>query len=204
MTNPRQANREKKRRQKAFELLGAAERLVKAGTPISALTVDNLRSEAGMARSTFYVYFEDKIDLITTLMEYVFEETLNPIDRWWNKTEHGTQTELIDVLLEAGKVLQQNQVSYQLIEESALYDDHLKSSIDDINRSTIKLAQRAVKKGQKEGYIRADVTPEMVEDLHWMVNKVLTYKIMSQSTHNLSPHCKSLANVIWRALYTDS
>ncbi|BFM14590.1 TetR/AcrR family transcriptional regulator [Maricurvus nonylphenolicus] len=203
MTNPRQANREKKRKQKAFELLGAAERLVKLGTSISAITVDMLRQEAGMARSTFYVYFEDKIDLISTLMEHIFEETLDPVTRWWNVTEHRTQKELIEVLLEAGKVLQQNQVAYQMIEESALYDDHLKASIDKVNRSTIQLAQKAVKKEQKGGSIRTDVTPEMVEDLHWMTNRVLTYKVISQSSSNLSRHCTSLASIMWRTLYDD-
>jgi TetR/AcrR family transcriptional regulator, ethionamide resistance regulator len=49
------------------DLLDATARLLAVGTPITALSVDRIVAEAGVARRTFYLHFKDKKELITRL-----------------------------------------------------------------------------------------------------------------------------------------
>jgi TetR/AcrR family transcriptional regulator, ethionamide resistance regulator len=201
MPGPKKANREQKRQQKAAELLHAAERLIAGGMSISELTVDNLRTEAGMARSTFYVYFEDKIDLINVLMEQLLQETLKPVKHWWEIADHGSQKELANILLEAGNALMENRIAYQWVEETSMHDEDIKQSHLDYSNAMIRLAQKSVLKAQKEKAIRKDVTPEMVESLHWMVNKMLVTQAIANTPKTLPKYCASLASIMWRTLY---
>jgi AcrR family transcriptional regulator len=49
-------------------LLEAMERLLSQGQSFSALTVETLASEAGIARATFYLRFKDKSALVASLL----------------------------------------------------------------------------------------------------------------------------------------
>ncbi len=193
--------REQKRQKKANELLEASKRLLDKGLAISELTVDNLRTEAGMARSTFYVYFEDKTDLIRVLMNQLFNETLEPVEHWWNIVERGCRQELNDTLHEAGKALYEHRSTYRLIEESAHSAPHLKETINQYHNTTIALAQQAVEKAKAQAIIRDDVTPEMVESLHWMVNAVLTGQSVTDDKESLERYSASLTEIMWRTLF---
>ncbi|HEY5854151.1 MAG TPA: helix-turn-helix domain-containing protein, partial [Aldersonia sp.] len=53
-------------------MLAATERLMESGTSFTELSVDRLASEAGISRPTFYVYFEDKGDVLRRLAERIF------------------------------------------------------------------------------------------------------------------------------------
>jgi AcrR family transcriptional regulator len=49
------------------DLLEATARLLAAGIPVAALSIDRIVAEAGIARRTFYLHFKDKQELITRL-----------------------------------------------------------------------------------------------------------------------------------------
>jgi len=49
-------------------LLEVVQQLLDEGESFTEMSVERLVSEAGISRSTFYVYFEDKGDLLRTTM----------------------------------------------------------------------------------------------------------------------------------------
>jgi TetR/AcrR family transcriptional regulator, ethionamide resistance regulator len=51
------------------DLLDATVRLLQRGMSLSALSIDKIVAEAGVARSTFYLHFKDKRQLIENLAE---------------------------------------------------------------------------------------------------------------------------------------
>jgi|TARA_B110000967_G_scaffold110361_1_gene112930 AcrR family transcriptional regulator len=201
MLTPRSANRELKRQKKANELLMAAERLIQKSHTINGITVDLLRAEAGMARSTFYVYFEDKIDFISVLMNQLMQETHKPVQHWWLIADHGSIDELTSTLLEVGRVLLEHRIAYQLIVAAALSDEHLKQSIDAYHQASIQMVQQSVQKAQAGNSIRKDVTAEMTESLHWMAHSVLTGEKIINNQEDLNRYCGALAQIMWRTLF---
>ena len=78
---PRSDRGRRDRRGAAQEkLLAALERQLENGTSFAAVNVADLAADAGISRATFYIHFQDKVDL---LEEWLLETrtTLFEVDR---------------------------------------------------------------------------------------------------------------------------
>ena len=60
----------------------------------TALSVERLVREAGISRATFYVYFEDKGDLLRALAEDFIERILGRGVDWWQLPPDATKADL--------------------------------------------------------------------------------------------------------------
>ena len=60
---------ERRRAATQLDLLDATKRLLEGGTSIQELTIEGICSEAGVVRTTFYLHFRQKSDLIKALAE---------------------------------------------------------------------------------------------------------------------------------------
>lgn len=66
------------------------DRLVRAAVELADdvsfrdLTVDGIARRAGLSRSAFYFYFQDKHDLLTAAAGDVTEDLYREADRWWH------------------------------------------------------------------------------------------------------------------------
>ena len=56
------------------QIIDALHRLLEAGAAMAALSVERIAAEAGVSRSTFYLHFPDKRDLIARLAEQELSE----------------------------------------------------------------------------------------------------------------------------------
>lgn len=83
VTRKPQANRQLRREQMERRLLEATERLMRDGASFTELSVDRLATEAGISRASFYIYFEDKGDLLRRLAGQVFGDLTSGAQRWW-------------------------------------------------------------------------------------------------------------------------
>jgi AcrR family transcriptional regulator len=88
------------------DLLEAASRLF-ASRGVSAVTVSEIADAAGVAKGTFYLYFETKDHLLAALREQLVEETLEYIsslmarvgsDDWWGLVDAALESS-VDFLL---------------------------------------------------------------------------------------------------------
>ena len=64
-------------------LLGVVERLLGEGDTFTEISVERMVAEAGIARSTFYVYFEDKGDLLEAWFGEITAELRTAAAEWW-------------------------------------------------------------------------------------------------------------------------
>ncbi len=78
-----QAKRQERREQIERQLLDATDRLMADGTSFTELSVDRLATEAGISRASFYIYFEDKGDLLRRLARQVFGDLTEDAAQWW-------------------------------------------------------------------------------------------------------------------------
>src|SRR6184192_1954998 len=77
------SDRAARRGEIARRLLVAVEKLLADGENFTEVSVERLVGEAGVSRSTFYVYFEDKGDLLKVLTEDVMTEVIDAARGWW-------------------------------------------------------------------------------------------------------------------------
>ena len=65
----------------------ALERLLDRGLTITAISVDALSREAGIARATFYLHFRDKGELVARLIARVADEVVGAGGLWFVHAE---------------------------------------------------------------------------------------------------------------------
>src|SRR4051794_40080461 len=75
-------------------LLEVVEQLIAEGDRFTEITVEKLVGEAGISRSTFYVYFEDKGDLLRGWFTTINEEIAAAARTWWRLGATATRDDL--------------------------------------------------------------------------------------------------------------
>jgi len=84
VTRKTQASRAERRDLIKARLLAAVESLLAEGENFTELSVERLVSLAGVSRSTFYVYFEDKGELIRAWLTEIISELDVAAQGWWS------------------------------------------------------------------------------------------------------------------------
>src|SRR3954451_6015436 len=83
VTRRRSAHREVRRDETRARLLEVVERLLADGETFTEISVERMVAEAGMARSTYYVYFADKGDLLRAWFAEITDELRDAASTWW-------------------------------------------------------------------------------------------------------------------------
>src|SRR3954452_23963874 len=83
VTRRRPTGRDARRDDARARLLAVVERLLADGENYTEISVERLVAEAGMARSTFYVYFTDKGDLLRAWFAGITDELRAAATGWW-------------------------------------------------------------------------------------------------------------------------
>jgi len=83
VTRKAKVTRATRRDEIAGRLFEIVERLLEEGSAFSEISVEQLITEAGIARSTFYVYFEDKGALMVDLMDRATQDIGAAASDWF-------------------------------------------------------------------------------------------------------------------------
>src|SRR5207244_13625259 len=88
ITRPASVHRER-RAELDQRVLEATESLLRDGAGFTELGVERIAGAAGIARSTFYVHFVDKADLLIRLATRATDELFAASDEWWDHDHSG-------------------------------------------------------------------------------------------------------------------
>ena len=66
-------------------LSDAVERLLRQGATFEEIKINDLVREGGLAKSTFYVYFDDKTALLSALAQRVMSDLVGFEAAWWQQ-----------------------------------------------------------------------------------------------------------------------
>src|SRR6516165_8477501 len=94
VTRRGKVSRAERREEIARRLFVIVERLLAEGFAFSEISVEQLITEAGIARSTFYVYFEDKGALLVELMDRATQEIGAAASDWFELPPTATRKDL--------------------------------------------------------------------------------------------------------------
>ena len=79
-------------------LLAAADKLLGEGESYTEISVERLASEADLSRSTFYVYFDDKGDLLRSWLAQILAQVRDAANPWWAMGPQSTRADLREAL----------------------------------------------------------------------------------------------------------
>jgi len=180
------AGRQERREQIERRLLDATERLMRDGASFTELSVDRLAGEAGMSRANFYIYFEDKGDLLRRLAGQVFGDLAASAERWWAVAWRHDPDDVRAAMTGIIASYRRHQPVLVALNEMAGYDPHV----------------AATYRGQDDGSIRRELPAATTASaLTWMVERACQQNLPNRPADYDAELATSLTEIAWGALY---
>jgi AcrR family transcriptional regulator len=203
MPNPRtftvQARAGQRRREATQgELLEATKRLLAGGAPLATLSVEKIVAEAGVVRTTFYLHFRDKYELIERLaaeqehwIEAVGRRAFDDPD-----LSRETVRSSIDEIV-AGWA--ENHATLAAIIELAEYDERMRETWRNMMHAVAGVAAGVFEAHWKLAGARPHHPAMVAEVLTWMIERSC-HQVVGDPEQT-EPVADSLAEVIWRVVH---
>jgi len=196
--NSRAERRDELRRR----LLTAVEQLLNEGDSYTELSVERLVNEAGISRSTFYVYFEDKGDLLRALMEDVIGQIVASAQQWWDLPPDATRADVHDALRHLIDTYRPHRVLMSAVVDASSYDAKVREQFSGIMQIVTAEVTGHIESGRESGFVRSDIDPEPTAAwLTWMAERGLQQLCGPAHGDDLDEISDALTAVVWNTLY---
>jgi AcrR family transcriptional regulator len=202
ITRTSQSSRARRREDIRDRLRAAAEELMADGESYTELSVERIGRQAGISRATFYVYFEDKGDLLRSLAEEFIERLLEAAANWWELPADATKNDLRDAMRAIFDAYIPHKVVMAAVVEVASYDAALRELFGSLLERTIEAVAAHISAGQADGYVAADLDPVRTAAwLTWMAERGLYQMVATATPAATERLLEALTDITWNTLY---
>ncbi|GAA2554835.1 TetR/AcrR family transcriptional regulator [Mycolicibacterium diernhoferi] len=196
------ANRQERREQIERKLLDATDRLMADGTSFTELSVDRLATEAGISRASFYIYFEDKGDLLRRLAGQVFADLTEDAAKWWVVAGRRDPADVLAAMTAIVASYRRHQPVLLALNEMAGYDAAVGETYRDLLNGISAQFTEVIEAGQADGSIRPGLpAATTASSLVWMVERSCQQNLPTRPTSYDAELAASLTQIIRGALY---
>ncbi|ANW65845.1 TetR family transcriptional regulator [Mycobacterium sp. djl-10] len=205
VTRKPQARRQQRRQQIERDLLAATERLVNEGASFTELSVDRLAGEAGISRASFYIYFEDKGDLLRRLAGQVFGDLAGGASTWWSVAARRDPADVRAAMTAVISQYRRHQPLLVALSEMAGYDPQVSATYRELLTEIAGQVVTVIEEGQAAGTIRAELPPEATAtSLTWMVERSCQQNLPGRPPEYDVELAEALTQIVWATLYLTS
>jgi TetR/AcrR family transcriptional regulator, ethionamide resistance regulator len=205
ITRTNQSSRAQRREEIRDRLGNAAEQLMADGESYTELSVERIVREAGISRATFYVYFEDKGDLLRALAVDFIERMIGAAAAWWSLPADATRLDLRDAMRAIIDAYQPHKVVMAAVVEVASYDAGLRELFGDLLNQTIGAVAQHIAAGQAGGYVEAGLDPERTAAwLTWMAERGLYQLVAPATPATIEKLLDAMTDITWNTLYAST
>jgi AcrR family transcriptional regulator len=202
VTRKSHGNRAKRRDDVRRRLLAVVEELLTAGESYAEISVERLVSEAKLSRSTFYVYFEDKGDLLRAWFEQVIEELDAAAGAWWKLDGTATPADLRAALAQIVNTYRPHTTLMAALYDMSSYDSTVREEVATMMSRNSGGLRRHIQRGQKQGWIDPDLLPaETAAWLTWMAERGQHQMVRLADDAEVEKLIDAYADVVWNSLY---
>lgn len=138
-----------------------------AGTPISDVTVEHLIQQAGIARSTFYAYFDDKGALLADCYAEVVGEVEAAARAWWLLAEPPTRAELEAIIAGIATACRRHGALLAAAHGSVASEPAVAAVVETMRERAVTALGAHITHGQARGWIAAAYPAR--ETARWLV-----------------------------------
>lgn len=202
VTRKPQAKREERREQIERRLLEATEALMADGASFTELSVDRLATTAGISRASFYIYFEDKGDLLRRLATQVFADLAAAAERWWRVADRLDPADVHAAMAGIIASYRRHQPVLIALNEMSGYDPQVDETYRELLTGIARQLTEVIERGQAGGMIRATLPPgSTASTLTWMVERTCHQNLPSRPASYDAELATTLTEIVWGALY---
>lgn len=194
--------REHRRDELRAELSGAMERMLDAGVSFSELSVERLCQEAGISRGTFYLYFEDKGELLSAAASAALHELGDTTQFWWHLPAGSGKDELREAFRRTFDLYREHRAVMAAITEVAAHDAGMAANLQSIVAWAAHETAAHIQRGIDEGRVDPDVDPQATADwLCWMFERGLYGVASGRDEEDPELLLDAITGLIWNSLY---
>jgi AcrR family transcriptional regulator len=183
-------------------VLDATESLLRDGAQFTELGTERIASAAGVARSTFYVHFADKSDLLMRLAAGAIEELFETSDEWWEHSLPDGPGALADVLLEMTRIYRRHAAVLDAVAEVAGYDPAVSAFWRERMDGYAASLRARLRERRRAGVVAAEVDPDVTAFvLVWSVERSVAEHVRAQPPRTDAAFAAGLARVVWLGIF---
>lgn len=176
--------------------------LVAEGESFTELSIERIVAKAGISRSTYYVYFADKGELLRELGAAVLHRLYEGARPWFEKGEGATKADIARAMRAVLVAFLDDEVIMTALAETAVYDPEVREMYRDNVEDFVRSVRRLIQRGQQSGQIRDLNGPMVAAALSWMIERSTLELAPGAKAKDLDRIADGLAEVIWATLYT--
>jgi AcrR family transcriptional regulator len=175
---------------------------------IKNITTEMIAAESGISKKTLYEVFKSKEELVTEIIDYskliLDSQWINIFSKLKDTTETIDFLELFHELMEAAKHIFYI-LSTPFLTDLKKHYPLIWNNLREYRRAKIKNYFNILFKiGQESGYLRKDVSPELVYFIHYFtIDNILTPEIISEIPMSEKDVMDGILNILMTGLLTE-
>lgn len=151
------------------KLLAAIQRLLAENKSFGTLSVEQLASEAGLSRGTFYVHFKDKNDLVVRLVEYLTDQLVTGLGNWGLGLDWASKEDVHQAVEGVVRCFYEHRAIVVAIRDTMSGDPEIRKLYENMIMQISIRAQDSVGRVLIRGDAREGMTRKIGNALTWIV-----------------------------------
>lgn len=194
--------RARRREEARARLLHVVERRLRAGETFADIKVGEIVAEARLSRTTFYVYFEDKADLLRTWYDDVSITIMNAAQTWWALGPTADREDLRTALAGIVAAYRPHPELMAATHEAIGYDQDVRQSVNTAMENYIVGLTAHIEQGQTAGFVDPALPPrDTAYWLQWMAERGLHRMVRNESSDRTDALLDAYTLIVWNTLY---
>jgi AcrR family transcriptional regulator len=202
ITRKAAGTRAQRRDEIRLKMLSAVEEMLTEGETFTELSVERLVARAGVARSTFYVYFEDKGELLRAWLDDISGELDAIAKRWWSLDADAQREDLHEALGAIVATYRPHTALMAAAFDAAAYDLAVRESVMELIGHNSAGLRKHIRTGQRDGFIDPNLPAnEVALWLTWMAERGLHQLVRGADDATFAKVLEGYTAIIWNTLY---
>lgn len=185
-------------------LRDALTELMVDGTPYRDLSVARIAATAGLARSTFYLHYDDKAALLQALGAFSLGRLYEGARAWIRLGGDATRADVAAGMRQILDAFMEDEAVMRAIAEASVYEPAVRAVYEEGVDGFAGALERMIRRGVRAGRMRPVAPRPTATVLAWMTERAVSRVRPGATPAQLDAVAAALADVTWQTLFADA